>query len=75
MIIRYLIRTYPNPTSAQKILKHAYKASKQPDVSNIRTHISVINKKFRTVAGRSLIEMHENLGYRILTPELMATAK
>ena len=70
MIIKYLIRTYPRPTSAEEILKYAYRESRTPDVSNIRTHISIINKKFRTLTGRNLLEMSFGKGYRILTPEV-----
>jgi len=70
-IVKYLIRTYPRPTSAEEILKYAYRESKTPEVSNIRTHISIINKKFRNLTNRNLIEMSFGKGYRVLTPELM----
>lgn len=70
MIVKYLIRTYPRPTTAEEILKYAYRDSKTPEVSNIRTHVSIINKKFRNLTNRNLIEMSFGKGYRVLTPEL-----
>lgn len=71
MIVRVLIKFYPNPTSAKKILKYAFKQSKLPELSSIRTHVSVINKKFRNIAGRNLIISESGSGYKILTPELI----
>ena len=72
MIIKYLIRTYPRPTSATEILKYAYRESKTPEISNVRTHISIINKKFRSITKRNLIETSTGRGYRVLTPEVLA---
>ncbi len=71
MIVRYLVRTYPNPTSPEDILKYAYRGSRVPEIANVRTHISIINKKFRNIAGRNLVEMSFGKGYRVCTPELM----
>ena len=71
MIVKYLIRTYPEPTTAEDILKYAYKDSRTPEISNIRTHISIINKKFRNLTNRNLIEMSFGKGYRVMTPELL----
>lgn len=71
MILRTLIRTYPQPTPAKQILKYAFRPSKVPDVSNIRTHISVMNKKFRDVTGRNIITFEIGEGYRVLTPEII----
>ena len=70
MIVKYLIRTYPRPTTAEEILKYAYRQSRTPEVSNIRTHVSIINRKFRNLANRNLIEMSFGKGYRVLTPEV-----
>ena len=70
MILRVLIRTYPNPMKAKAILKYAFRPSKIPDISNVRTHISVMNKKFREITGRNLITLEIGEGYRILTPEI-----
>lgn len=71
MILRTLIRTYPQPTSAKNILKYAFRPSKAPDISNIRTHISVMNKKFREATGRNIITFEIGAGYRVLTPEII----
>lgn len=71
MIIRYLIRSYPNPASAASILKHAFNPYRTPELSNVRTHVSVINKKFRERTSRNLIGTSEaGAGYVILTPEM-----
>ena len=75
MILKTLIVTYPRPTSAKEILKYAFKQSKTPEASNIRTHISVINKKFREIADRNLIALSGKTGYVIMTPELMPSFK
>ncbi len=72
MIVKYLIRTYPRQTSADEILKYAYRESRTPEASNVRTHISVINKKFRELTGRNLIDMTIGIGYNIITPETEA---
>jgi hypothetical protein len=72
MIIKYLIRTYPRPTTAEEILRYSYKESNMPEISNIRTHISIINKKFRKLTKRNLVEMSFGRGYRVLTPEVAA---
>ena len=71
MILRILIRSYPNPVNAKYILRHAFRTSRIPDISNIRTHISIMNKKFRNISNRNLIEPIFGQGYRILTPEFM----
>ncbi len=67
-IIRYLIRTYPNPQSIENILKYLYPASKRPERSSIRTHISIINKRFHALAQRNLIANVGKEGYLIMTP-------
>ena len=72
MIVRYMIITYPRPLKAEEILKYSFRDSRTPEISNIRTHISIINKKFRKIAGRNLIQMLPGEGYRILTPALMS---
>ena len=70
MILRTLIATYPTPTCAPLILKYAFKQSKKPELSNVRTHISIINKKFRCITERNMILLTPGKGYRILTPEI-----
>lgn len=78
MIIRYLIRTYPAPASADNILKYAFKEMRRPDVASVRTFISIINKKFRNATGKkepAFIEPEFGKGYRILTPEIVFASK
>lgn len=70
MIVRFLIRSYPTPMPAEDILKYAYKESRMPELSNIRTHLSIINKKFRKQTGRNLIQPLFSRGYVIMTPEM-----
>lgn len=69
MILRYLMRTYPIPRDASSILKYAFRHSKSPEPSSIRTHISIMNKKFMEQYGRKMIAHEGNDGYRIITPE------
>ena len=71
MILRVLIRTYPLPTAAKTILKYAFRQSRTPDIANVRTHISVMNKKFREIANRNVITFSMQEGYKILTPEIL----
>lgn len=68
-ILRFLIRAYPLGLPAQEMLDMLFRPSKRPEISDIRTHISSMNKKFRQVTGRALIFMTPHIGYRILTPE------
>ena len=69
MILRYLIRSYPIPQSPKSILKYAFRPSRAPEVTSIRTHISLMNKKISSVAGRKMIISLPHKGYMILTPE------
>ena len=70
MILRYLIRSYPVPQSANDILKYAFRQSRQPDPASIRTHLSLMNKKFENTIGRKMVVHEPGEGYRIITPEL-----
>ena len=70
MILRYMISAYPTPQDAKSILKYAFKPLRKPEESSIRTHISVMNKKFRNVRGRSLFCSVPGKGYVIETPEI-----
>ena len=72
MILKYLIRYYPNHASADDILKFAFRTARAPEISSIRTHISSINKKFLKISGRTLIVSEPRIGYRIMTPLLEA---
>lgn len=69
MILRYLIRSYPVPQSADKILKYAFKPSRAPEAASIRTHLSLMNKKLEEKTGRKMIGLEPHRGYVILTPE------
>lgn len=73
MILRYLIRTYPTPRTAKDILLHTYKTSKMPDPANIRTHISIMNKKFRNSFNRNLIYLKPGEGY-VIEPSKKSTS-
>ena len=70
MILRTLIATYPAPMNAKDIIKYAFKATKKPELTNVRTHISVMNKKFRGISGRNLTILTPSEGYSVLTPEI-----
>lgn len=70
MILRFLIRTYPNPVSAEKIVKHAFNPRRAPESSCIRTHLSVMNKKFRELTSLNLTVSVPKGGYVLKTPEL-----
>ena len=72
MILRYLIAAYPVPQSAKKILKYAFKPGRSPDISGIRTHISVMNKKFRQLINKTLVISLPEKGYVVATPEILA---
>ncbi len=75
MLLRYLMATYPTPQSAEEILRYSFKKGRSPEPSSIRTHISVINKKFRAITGFNLISTAYDGGYIILTPEILASRK
>ncbi len=70
-IMRYLILTYPIPQSAKDILKYSFKPSKYPELTSIRTHLSLMNKKFKNVISRNLIMFIQEKGYVISTPEIL----
>lgn len=75
MILRYLIRSYPLPKSASDILKYAFKSSRAPEVTSIRTHISLMNKKLEAVMEKRAIVSIAHEGYLISTPEYVAKGK
>ncbi len=72
MILRALISSYPRPMSAKEILKYAFRSNKKPEPSGVRTHISVMNKKFQESFSRPLIFASEGKGYLIKAPELIS---
>ena len=71
MILRYLIRSYPVPQRAESIIKYAFKSSRAPEPASIRTHLSLMNKKFEESIGRRMIGLEPHRGYLILTPEIV----
>lgn len=71
MILRFLMRAYPNPMKSPKILKYAFRQSRVPEQSTVRAHISGINRKYREKFGRNIIMMLPHEGYVILTPMLV----
>ena len=72
MILRYLVRAYPAAATAEDILKYAYRETRAPESSNIRTHISIINKKFRALTRRNLLEMSLGVGYRFASSDKLS---
>jgi len=75
MILRTLIKSYPNPITSKDILKYAFRQARLPDISNVRTHISVMNKKYRKITSRNIITLLPGQGYVILTPEVIEGLK
>lgn len=73
MILRYLMVSYPMPQSPKNIIKYAFKPSRKPEITSIRTHISIINKKFRDIQGRALFVSIPKQGYTVSTPEILKT--
>ena len=69
MILRYLIRSYPIPKRGEDIIKYAFKSSRAPEAAGIRTHISLMNKKFEQYLGKRMLAFVPHRGYVILTPE------
>ncbi len=69
MIARSIMFAHPGGLYARSILALAFRQSKTPDISNIRTHISVMNKKFRFLTGINLICTTEN-GQYVITKEI-----
>lgn len=75
MILRYLIRSYPVPQKSNNILRYAFKSSRTPEPSSIRTHLSLMNKKFEETIGRKMISLEPGQGYVIPTPEYVYNKK
>ncbi len=69
MILRYLIRTYPEPVSVHHILRYAMRPESLSEPASVRTHIWSINRKFSKKTGRRLITSQSCEGYCILTAE------
>ena len=69
MILRYLIRKYPLTASSDEIIKYAFRSTRAPEASSVKTHISLMNKKFEGQIGKRMIEFVPKKGYIIITPE------
>ncbi len=70
MILRVLISTNRRYVSAKELLKLAFKKSRMPEASNIRAHISIMNKKFRQITGKNIIKTGElGQGYKLSIQE------
>ncbi len=69
MIFRYLSVSYPLPVTADQIIKYAIRPSRNPEPSSIRTHISGMNKKFKDIIGRPMIDFFDRRGYLLITPD------
>ncbi len=70
MILRLLIRAYPAYISVGDVLKYAYRQAKRPEAASVRTHISVMNKKFSKIFGRALAVSEVGRGYGLSADEL-----
>ena len=68
MIFRYLAVSFPSPKTSQLIVRFCISSSRSPSPATIRSHISSINRKFRALTGRSIIEHRKNRGYIMITP-------
>ena len=75
MILRYLIATHPNPKSPEDILEFAFRKGKRPEPSAIRTHISIMNRKYKTYTDRVLINSLAKQGYYLAASDLVSEEK
>jgi DNA-binding response OmpR family regulator len=65
MIVRYLCAVYPERKGSSDIMKNAFREGRSTELSNIRTHISMINKKSERISGDPLISSVPREGYCI----------
>lgn len=63
MILRYLIHSYPRSVTPKEVLTYAFRGSRAPEPSSVRTHISIMNKKLRATLGCTLTEQSGKGGY------------
>lgn len=68
MILRYLSVAYPTPQKSSQIIKYAFRAGSETTEASVRTHISMMNKKFENTINKRMIEFSDNEGYIVLTP-------
>ena len=71
MIARALIRAYPMPLNAAKLIKYAFRPSRSPELSSVRSYICALNKKFRDATGSNMITSIQGEGYVMITPEIV----
>ncbi len=69
MILKLFAIYGEEPLSAAKILKYAFRTSRTPDISSVRTHISIINKKCMINYGRKLISTSIDSRYKLIQKE------
>lgn len=68
MILKALIRAHPSPLTPAEILSYSYRSAKKPEPANIRTHLSIMNKKFHSMTGRNLVSTAFGKGYSLVMP-------
>ncbi len=65
MLLRALLIAHPKPLYASALLSVALSPSRELDVANVRTHVSVMNKKFLFHTGLRLIKANERGQYAL----------
>lgn len=70
MILRLLLCKYPEPVTVGDVLKYAYRVTKRPEAASVRTHISIMNKKFIRKFGKALTISEIGRGYSIAIRDL-----
>ena len=73
MILRCLIINYPDALTPSDVLKYAFRGSRTPELSSVRTHISIMNKKFRAATGHALTEAAGKTGYKLYAAHTAVT--
>ncbi len=63
MIVNLLHLFFPSSATKEEILKYSFRSGRVPDVSSVRTHISLINKKSYIICGRKMIFSSSDGGY------------
>jgi len=75
MILRTLITFSPSPLKPRDFLRFAFRAKRAPEETSVRTHISIINKKWGKISGRNIILNLEKQGYVIAYEEKIPAIK
>ena len=71
MILRYLFSVYPSRVPSTQIVHYAFRPDRVPEPSCVRAHICAINQKAERVLGHPLVDSVRELGYRVITPEVL----